>query len=184
LGRNIDFDIIYGSESFYIGTIFQWESSSRKDGHFSSGFFVNDKINKKTYLVLREGVTLILLDRELKHPKEYYYYKSTAEIFLKQVSAIEILENNLFTKSRLEFEYSRFKRLLKYKYLRDKISREQYLFGEKFLPSDFLEKFTINEIYSLFTIVFFKHKYLKSEKESNKSGIYFQNKPLWLNFPI
>lgn len=179
-GRNFDIDIIFKSNKFYLGTIFFWDNSERKDGNFSSGFFLNDIVNHKTYLIERKYINLVITDKEIENPKEIFPYKAKPEYFFHFVSSIKVLDKKLFVKYNLEFEYGKFKSYSKYVYTENKINECKYIIKDANFPYFFLEKFSINNIYKLFSIALFEYNYHKKINVLKKNMIYYHDKPLWI----
>ncbi len=180
LGRNIDIDIIYESDNLFIGTIFFWENSKRNRGDFSSGIFINNKKKRTSYFAEREFVNLVITDKEIENPKEIFPFKNKPEYFFQFVSSIKVLDSKLFVKYNLNFEYRVFKSFRKYEYKKDKIIESKYIIKDKNFPYCFLEKYLIDDIYKLFTIIFFKYNYQKTYNMLKISSVYSKDKPLWI----
>ncbi len=177
-GRNIDIDIIYDSDNFYIGTVFFWYSAKRRNGYFSSGIFINNKKKKTSYFIEREFVNLEFLESEI--PKISFPFKTKPEYFFQFVSSIKILDKKLFVKYDLEFKYKKFISLSKYQYNKNEIVESKYIINDKNFSYFFLEKYTIDDICKLFTIISLKYNYQKNIIVLKKSSIYYKDKPLWI----
>ena len=91
-----------------------------------------------------------------------------------------MLDKKLFVKYDLEFKYRKFISYSKYKYIKNEINESRYIINDKIFPYYFLEKYTINDIYKLFTIISLKYNYQKNIIVLKKSSIYYKDKPLWI----
>ena len=180
IGRNFDIDIIFKSDSFYIGTIFFWNDIEKKQGVFSSGFIINDRVNLKSYLVEREHINFVLTENDSENVKDKFPFKSKTDHFLQFVSSIKVLDKKLFVKYNVEFEYRRFISYSKYVYTENKINEFKYIIKDNDFPYFFLEKFSIEKIYKLFTIALINYNYEKKINDLKKPIIYYQDKPLWI----